>query len=159
MCLSSFDFALKYVDDLGYIGYGWKNGLTVPEVEKWYEANGSRYQTVKESTDDNFKINTILADSCKTYPAGFHIFLNKKDAEAYSNKPVYQVAFSDVLSFGKNVTGDNGKKAPCIIAKHIFYFPLKSDDYKKDPYFNRYQPTCSCGSCENFRNQYGLVKQ
>lgn len=135
MCLHNSRFSLKFFDGLGYIGYGWKAGLTVPKIGEWYEAKGwggtlKSAQTkglISELTED------FYSEECVKYPAGFHIFLNRKDAEYYgSGDDVYQVAFSEVLAFGDNETTNEkpGEEfGPCVVARHIFYFP--SDGKKK----------------------------
>lgn len=128
MCLRNVKFATDYINGLGYIGYGWKCGLTVPKVGVWYEANGDRWSSPNESEESDKKIRNIKSSNGKDYPAGFHIFLDKEDAILYgvcSN--IYRVAFSNILAFGKNDTRGR-KSGDCIITQHIFYFPLEENN-------------------------------
>lgn len=157
MCLLSADFALEYVEGQGFIGYGWKNGLTVPETNKWYEASGFKYDKAKEfSGEDYFIRDGYTERTSQKYPLGYHIFLDKQHAINYdrSSSKIYRVAFSDILAFGKNNSG--GVSQPCIIAKNIFYFEAKSTKASEDPYYKTYQSSCNCGDCEAFRKKYYL---
>lgn len=165
MCLSTVDFALHWDDQVkDFVGYGWKYGITVPKRGKWYLASGTRY-SFREKLKDTF----IISDDDKAYPPGFHIFLEKEDAENYGSDSsrVYRVAYRNVLAFGANECNrkDDGS---CVIAKEIYYFTDKQissipDNLQKramsDSYYVEYAKECSCVQCKAFRKKYpGVTK-
>lgn len=73
---------------------------------------------VSESSNlKSCKLETADDDRC--YIPGFHIFLNKEDAQNYCQEKsvLVKVKFRGVLAFGKDQTNTIDK--PCIIASHM----------------------------------------
>ena len=116
MCMSTVQFALEY--DKGcrdFVGIGYKKVTETKSTnKKWQEAKGGW-----GSKSSSLKTSEKTGPHNKQYIPGFHIFLNKNNAETYGGggSCIVKVKYRGVLAFGKNETG--GGYGDCIIASHM----------------------------------------
>jgi len=116
MCLKTVDFALEYDNSHEFVGYGYKRiaKFDLDKYKNWTECLFTRCSNRRRIT------SSIYAKDSKVYPPGFHIFLNKIDAErynSYNSSVVVIVKYKNVIAFGINNGGQSW--GPCIIARHM----------------------------------------
>ena len=101
--------------------------VLLKNATKWKKANFSFYS----KSSKPFSVETDLSGN--KYPPGFHIFVNRMDAERYSTGVLVEVEYKDVLCFGKQLTGNLGQRnydAQCVIARQMkLVKPLKFIEY------------------------------
>jgi hypothetical protein len=124
MCMNKVDFSLVYnAKSNSYIGVGYKK-IHKEKAKKygktWHRATGS----IVDNADLDYKfLRTSVSRPTpgSSYHNGFHIFLNKVDAESYSRNLtdliVVKVEYKNVLGFGTNKTAD--RSGPCVIAEYM----------------------------------------
>lgn len=128
MCLKSIDLILKWNRwEKAYVGIGYKvyENDRVLDKKVWLEANG--YWGHITLSDKGLPSKLIQSTKGDTYHPGFHIFLNKKDAEDYekiSGHQVYLVRFKDVLGYGMNITNRHKRSkdkrlGKCVISRYM----------------------------------------
>lgn len=133
MCLSSVSLNLNVYDKSvkDFIGYGYKK-LHIDVIKKygnkWNKATGSTDNDDTSLEDEG----VIKASDNQEYYPGFHIFLNKENAENYAGnhisswRKVVKVAFRGVLTFGFNKAGT--AKGLCVVTKYMKVLPEDKQD-------------------------------
>lgn len=128
MCLENAKLSMRFDKEFDtYVGIGYKSGLTVDKgkVGEWYEAKSwdQKDKDVKDKGLDLVEVDNPDEGRYCEYPAGFHIFLEQKDAEAYGGvyADIYKVLFTDVVAFGDQYIIDSGKSQlkNCVITRWI----------------------------------------
>lgn len=121
MCMNSVKFALEYDKNArDYVGYGYKRleDYEYKKYKKWCVADGD-WGDVRKDKTINLRNTKVNGNTKKlSYIPGFHIFLNKEDADAYSEYGnTIKVKFRGVLAFGTNETRFGSRD--CVIATHM----------------------------------------
>jgi hypothetical protein len=90
---------------------------------------------------DHAKINIRISED-KTYQTGYHIFLNRADAECYRNsfmnhrnKIVLQVKYRKVVAKGQHICqigNPFSARVPCVVAKEIFVPSVEKEHVEKE---------------------------
>lgn len=126
MCLRTVDFSLLWDKrQKDFVGYGYKRieHDLLNKYKRWHTATGNinvTQRTIKEPAKNILADKTKFADDRALYHPGFHIFLEKCDAEKYDvyiDYPVVKVMFKGVIAFGTNATKYHF--GPCVIATHM----------------------------------------
>ncbi len=131
MCLLTVSLNLKKNEDGEFVGVGYKavykNDVNTINTE-WTVAKVNEDKLSANDFNDYKRDNSSLITSEQGigYNVGFHIFLDKKDADDYGPRKdweIYEVEFKNVTCFGENtVYGVSPRECrPCVIAQHIRY--------------------------------------
>lgn len=132
MCLSTLDSPIKSED-----GVGWKAFERVPGLEETYITPVRGFLISSSGqwvTDSNSRELPTDQSPPTFYPSGFHIFLKKEDAEAYSigdDFVVKKVRYAKVVASGIQLFRTPSKcedaylyyYGPCVVAKEIMILP------------------------------------
>lgn len=125
MCMTSVALNLEWNEKLqDFVGFGYRAGDDKLPVNQWLESgpdtliHASLIYDSEKVISGPYKIG--FGDN--KYSAGFHIFLNKKDAESYGCGTPYKVCFTTVVAFGTNET-EKRNDAPCVVARYMWVYP------------------------------------
>jgi len=76
------------------------------------------------------------------YPAGFHIFLDRRDALSYADNTIFEVSFEDTVYLGKQNSDD--KSFTAIARKMLIHYPNVSINWKQsrsiEHYYDEFVP-------------------
>ena len=133
MCLKDIAFSMEEVDGV-LVGIGYKAFKCYISGDLKLGYDGCKYKLNQWMKAKNDIHSVTRTEDKNLYSTGFHIFLNKDDANRYYERPSYnpiiikKVLFKDIVAFGTNRTYTrlrNGRVVyrPCVIARSMKILP------------------------------------